>query len=249
MTVPGSITQLLILLVLVVPGFVYQTMRIRLRGRTPSDTELSTRILLAIIGSTFFALVYVLVLGPYLADAAGLRREDLLDHPRLAAVAGLLAAIGIPAGLALLQVLAPRFLAWLGSKFGWWTQISSSTMWRRLTGPLRPANWSQIDSRPSSWDVAFSGARPGYVRVRMKDGTWYAGWFGESSYASSFPDPQSLFVERSFRVSPDGEIIGEVANSVGAVIDCRDAALVELLSPGEEPVAQRGAGETQRQQG
>lgn len=48
------------------------------------------------------------------------RREDLLDHPRQAAVAGLLTAIGIPAAVALLQVLVPRFLTWLGSKFKWW---------------------------------------------------------------------------------------------------------------------------------
>jgi len=244
MTVPSSITQLLILLVLVVPGFVYQTVRIRLRGRTPSDTELSTRILLAIIGSTFFALVYVLVLGPYLADAVDLKREDLLDHPRLAAIAGLLAAIGIPGAVALLQVLVPRFLAWIGGKSDWWATVTSSDLWKRATAPLRPANWSRVDSRPSSWDVAFSAASPGYVRVRVQNGTWYAGWFGENSYASSFPDPQSLFVERSFQVTADGEITGEVPNSVGAVIDCREAVLVELLAPAEEPAVVDQASET-----
>lgn len=45
MSIPSSVTQLLVLLVLIVPGFVYQAVRIQLRGRAVSDSELSTRII------------------------------------------------------------------------------------------------------------------------------------------------------------------------------------------------------------
>ena len=66
--------------VLIVPGFVYQAVRIRLRGRTPADTELSTRIVHAIVTSTTFALLYLLAFGPQIMDAAR-ARGDILEHP------------------------------------------------------------------------------------------------------------------------------------------------------------------------
>ena len=39
---PKSVTGLLILLLFVIPGFVYQAVRISVRGRLPFDLELST---------------------------------------------------------------------------------------------------------------------------------------------------------------------------------------------------------------
>lgn len=32
----------------------------------------------------------------------------------------------------------------------------------------------------------------------MRDGTWFAGYYGPDSYASSYPDPPNLFVEACF---------------------------------------------------
>lgn len=58
MPIPSTTQQLLITLLLVIPGFVYQQVRIRFRGRLPSDIELTSRLLRAIATSTIFALAY-----------------------------------------------------------------------------------------------------------------------------------------------------------------------------------------------
>ena len=215
MSIPNSVTQLLATLVLVVPGFVFQGVRIRLRGRTPSDTEFTTRILNAIAVSTAFALGYVLVLGSTIVSPDHLQ-NDALHHPRKYALLGIGAAFVVPALIAYLVV-----------------RVSSSQSWQRAHPMLLSDTWTRIDPRPSGWDVAFHDVSPCYVRVQMRDGTWFAGWFGEDSYASSWPDPHSLFVQVSMQISSDGTIGAPVGGSSGAVIDCTDAVLVELLAPPE----------------
>lgn len=213
--IPSTATQLLATLVLIVPGFVFQGVLIRLRGRTPSDADLPSRIMHAIVASTIFALIYLAAIGPQIVslDEA---QANALEHLRLHAGLGLGAAFVIPA----LSALAIH-------------HIRSSPLWQNAAEKLQPSNWSRIDQRPSGWDVAFEATLPTFVRVQMKDGTWYAGWFAENSYASSWPDPRTLYVEVSFQVDDDGTLKDPVKNSAGAVIDCTDAVLVELLRPAD----------------
>jgi hypothetical protein len=70
------------------------------------------------------------------------------------------------------------------------------------------------------------------------------GLFGENSYATSFPDARSLFVEVEYDVADDGTIGKPIMGSVGSVIDCAEAVLVELLA--SQPSA--GAQSTQTQE-
>lgn len=73
--------QALTLLLAVIPGFVYQGTRLRLRGPTPDAREIGVRILRALAGSGFAALAYVVVLGPALTTVVT-RPVNLLEHPR-----------------------------------------------------------------------------------------------------------------------------------------------------------------------
>lgn len=213
MTVPNSVIQLLVTLVLVVPGFVYQIARIRLRGRLPTDTELSTRIVHALVASTLLALAYVFAFGSLLTEAIQ-DRGGVTGHPRLAAALALLGVLLVPAVAAALPTLKHLDR-------------------RHPIKSMRPENWKRFDSRPTAWDAAFGEASPGFIRVRMRDGTWYAGYFGENSYASSFPDPQNLFLEYSYAVDEMGKIGEVVPSSAGAVLDCTDAVLVEFVRPAD----------------
>lgn len=223
MPIPSTTQQLFITLLLVLPGFVYQQVRIRFRGRLPSDIELTSRLLRAITTSTVFALVYVAAAAWCFGDYDH-GRSAAVEHPAGAAVIGFLAAFGIPAATALLS----------SSKFGRWISGCVDSMFPS-TG---------YDPRPSAWDVAFEGIEPAFIRVRLKDGTWFAGYFGPNSYASSYPDTKSLYLEFSYKVDEDGTI-GEVTeNSRGAIIDCADAALVEIVrGPEDEGEAQLEPGE------
>lgn len=213
--IPSTPTQLLITLVLVLPGFVYQETRIRLRGRTPGEQELTGRLLRAISLSLCFALTYVLVLGPEVLRNLG-STHWALEHVRGSALLALLLGLIVPVGAAVIPSVM-------------------ETKWVRGIGAhIHLPELTRYDSTPSAWDRAFRDAGPCFVRVRMKDGTWFAGYYGTVSYASSFPDPQSLFLESSFAVSPDGKIGEPIEGTSGAIVNCGDAVLVELLRPAAE---------------
>lgn len=217
MAIPSSVTQLLVTLVLVVPGFVYQAVRIRIVGRRPGDTDLPTRVMRAIVISTLFALCYLVILGPEITTAAQAQAQ-LAEHPRRFALLGLVAAFVLPTISAVL--------------------LNRNQIDLKLTIPfvlhpiktLRAEEWTRYDPRPSAWDVAFEGAAVGFVRVRMSDGTWVAGYYGPNSYASSHPDPRNLYLEMAYEVDNKGEIGKPITGTAGVVIDCTDAVVVELLA-------------------
>lgn len=217
MAIPSSVTQLLVTLVLVVPGFVYQAVRIRIVGRRPGDTDLPTRVMRAIVISTLFALCYLVILGPEITTAAQAQAQ-LAEHPRRFALLGLVAAFVLPTTSAVL--------------------LNRNQIDLKLTIPfvlhpiktLRAEEWTRYDPRPSAWDVAFEGAAVGFVRVRMSDGTWVAGYYGPNSYASSHPDPRNLYLEMAYEVDNKGEIGKPITGTAGVVIDCTDAVVVELLA-------------------
>lgn len=217
MAIPSSVTQLLVTLVLVVPGFVYQAVRIRIVGRRPGDTDLPTRVMRAIVISTLFALCYLVILGPEITTAAQAQAQ-LAEHPRRFALLGLVAAFVLPTISAVL--------------------LNRNQIDLKLTIPfvlhpiktLRAEEWTRYDPRPSAWDVAFEGAAVGFVRVRMSDGTWVAGYYGPNSYASSHPDPRNLYLEMAYEVDTKGEIGKPITGTAGVVIDCADAVVVELLA-------------------
>lgn len=142
MAIPSSVTQLLVTLVLVVPGFVYQAVRIRIVGRRPGDTDLPTRVMRAIVISTLFALCYLVILGPEITTAAQAQAQ-LAEHPRRFALLGLVAAFVLPTISAVL--------------------LNRNQIDLKLTIPfvlhpiktLRAEEWTRYDPRPSAWDVAF----------------------------------------------------------------------------------------------
>jgi hypothetical protein len=61
---------------------------------------------------------------------------------------------------------------------------------------------------PRAWDHLF-GARPrGWIRLRLKSGTWLGGAFatradGTRSYAAGYPEQQDLYLVESVEVDPD----------------------------------------------
>ena len=210
---PTSVTQLLLLLLFVVPGFVYQAVRISVRGRLPLDIELSTRIVRAIVSSGMFALVYLVILGQDLIDAAhGVGYG--FEHPRLGAVVALLGGIIIPALLALVRV--PEW-AWLQR---------ASTHLPQVT---------KYDPTPTAWDKTFQSIGECFIRVLNNDGRWIAGFYGSASYATSYPEPHQLFLERAFHVSDDGTIGEEIDGSQGVLIDCTAIQLLQVVGAVQEP--------------
>lgn len=210
---PSTLTQLLLTLTFVVPGFVYQSVRISFRGRLPNDVELSTRLVRAIVTSAIFALLYIVVFGDVLVDAA--RDEtQLFNSVRLGALYAFVGGIAFPAIVAATAGLirAPDW-EWLTSLRAKMPEIA------------------RYDPTPTAWDKVFQDRGPTYVRILNSEGRWIGGYFGTESYASSFPEDHQVYLERTHSIDETGVLGDEIPGTRGCIVNCADLQLLELLEP------------------
>lgn len=79
-------------------------------------------------------------------------------------------------------------------------------------GTQQRRGWAKMFTGPSpaprAWDHFFSSRPDGWIRLRLKDGTWLGGAFTQpdgdevGSYAAGYPDPQDLYLGRVAEVDP-----------------------------------------------
>ncbi|WP_157446539.1 DUF6338 family protein [Cellulosimicrobium sp. TH-20] len=220
---PQTWTQITVLLTAVLPGFVYQVSRRRVGGPDPEARDLGERLLHAIAASAVFASVYAVVLGPAILDRV--RRPQLaIDEIRELGWMFLLLVVVVPWAAARV-----RFYVTTSQ---WWGRLRT---WGVGTFKLR----RQWDPTPSAWDFAFNRASVGWVRVQTPHG-WVGGWFGEDSFASSFPDPQELFIEVGYIMEEDGTFSSEISAPGGVLVNCREVRRVDFIPAESEPEEQEG---------
>jgi hypothetical protein len=211
MPVPSSVPQLIILVAFILPGVVYQSARSRLRGPTPDELASATnKVLRATAVSTALVLVYAVLLGPQLVDLA--RGQGwLADHPRGAALLGLVLLLAVPVALA------------IGEQR--WTLWEGRPSWLTLKG------LTTYDPTPAAWDFAFRDREECFVRILTGEGRWVGGWFDPDSFASSFPEARELYIAQQWKMTEDGAFEEEVTNSRGVYVRCDDARVVEFIAP------------------
>jgi hypothetical protein len=203
---PTTVTQVALLLGLVLPGAVFQIVSETQLGPARHHVTWSERILRAILASLVFDSFYVIVAGPALVTT--LKRWDhvLLHFPREAAAAFAVLVILFPGGIAL------------------------ALAWRRNRG------WAgKYSDTPTAWDHMFRTESNVFVRARLKDGRWAGGWFGVRSFASTFPEPESIFLERAYAMSDDGAFVAVQPGSAGLHLLRADVDFIELVQPPPEP--------------
>lgn len=206
--------QALTLLLIIIPGFVYQGLLSRLRGPTPGDRELGTRILRSLATSGLFALMYVAAFGLFTTTETVSNKDTYRDHPTITALVLLALIFGIPAAAAICQ---------------------HGIAVRRLYPALPWRDYLRVyDPTPTAWDYAVNRVAPGYVRVLTKDGKWIGGYAGESSYYTSYPEPREIFLERAWELDENGDFIEEVNSTAGRWIQCSEAVLVEFVRPDDQ---------------
>ncbi|PRX97778.1 DUF6338 family protein [Allonocardiopsis opalescens] len=209
--VPSTVQQLAILLVLVLPGAVYQAVGEVLRGPRPANAQAESRLLRAITASVLLDGAYALAAGPWLVElvtgTGGDPLSGLLERPREAGAAALLLLVAVPALAAWVELLVRR---------------------RRARARHRSA--------PTAWDHLFGGRGSCFVRVRTKDGGWVGGWYGHNSLTSAYPHGRDLFIEAQYAMDGDGRF-GERMPDTGGVYVPGDS--VEYLEIIEAPAVPR----------
>jgi hypothetical protein len=92
------------------------------------------------------------------------------------------------------------------------------------------AEGSSSHPSPTSWDWFFSEkANNYYVRFHLKTGEKLGGYFGENSFATSFPNKQEVYIEEAWQLDEDEKFIEPIEGTKGAFVCREDCALVQFL--------------------
>ncbi|GAA3134909.1 DUF6338 family protein [Streptomyces rectiviolaceus] len=205
---PSTTFQLAVLILFVLPGAVYQFLRERWRGPIPQERTLSERILRALVASVVLDTAYLVAVGPEVlrlvrVGQGGLLHGDVPDERlRLVGLVGLALFVAVPAAAAAALSLRQR---------------------RQLR--------ARYQGTPSAWDHIFRDRRPCFVRLRLRDGTWVGGWYGNKSYATSYPQPRELHLESAWRMRDDGSFTERVEGTAGLHVRGADVDIVEMVDP------------------
>lgn len=220
-------TQTLVVLVVIVPGFVYHLTRRRVRGPEPEEGEAPDRLLRAIATSGAFGAVYLVIFGDWIG------RWWREPETALATAQGQTRTVG---AVVLVVVLV---LPWAAARVvyyvttaGWW--INSV---RRITEKLSlRRHW---DPTPNAWDYAFKNRdKRWWIRIQLPDGVWVGGLLSDASYASSWPEGRDIFIETAYKIDSDGVFGDEVTAAGGIWVRCDHALTVDFLPVEEDHEAE-----------
>ena len=104
------------------------------------------------------------------------------------------------------------------------TKLMETTLARRIRetfGILHPVQ--------RAWDYFFRRGLSCWVVATLKDGRVLGGWYGPSSFASSDPTSQDLYLEKICKLSPDGKIESMADLTLGGIIDRENIELIEFF--------------------
>jgi hypothetical protein len=182
--VPSTFQALAVVVFALLPGALYVWGFERQAGRY--GIGLSDRVLRFVGGSAVFLSLFAAPLYWLMANY----REALL------------AAEPLPGWLALPPIAYVVLPFAVGSVVGYgqregWSWVGA------LTGP---------DPAPRAWDYVFRYRVDGWIRCRLKSGTWLGGAYadanGRRSYAAGYPEPQDLYLAASAAVDEEtGEFL------------------------------------------
>jgi Family of unknown function (DUF6338) len=108
------------------------------------------------------------------------------------------------------------------------------------------AKGSSSHPSPTSWDWFFSEkANNYYIKFHLKTGENLGGYYGENSFATSFPNKQEVYIEEAWHLDEDGKFTEPIEGTKGAFVSREDCTLVQFLEvreasgnqDGQKPIA------------
>jgi hypothetical protein len=215
--IPATSSQLLILVAVILPGIVFGTVLQRLRGPTPEDKDVGTRVLRAMAVGIGLDLVYVIVAGKRLTTLLDSRSDSIgaVAHPREAALSALLLVGVIPTSLALL----------VHTRSAYRDASAEVSRWQRLWR----ARHTTYRTTPTAWDHIARRRGGCSVRVRLGDGEYLGGWVGPEAYVSGYPEPRDLFIASQWALDSRGTFLNKIEGTLGCYIAIGEGVLVEWI--------------------
>lgn len=210
---PTTVQQILLLVLFVMPGVVYQTVRGRLRGPAPDNREATFRVLRAIAVSAALDLAYIAVFTNIIVQAATVP-GNLQQSARQLALLAFGCTILIPVVLA----SAAHFIS----------------VWRQRGFKRSFTDFWQYNATPTAWDWFGNSWTTGYVRVLTKEGKWVGGRIDANSYVSSHPEPRDIYIGLAYELDKSGNFMDPVSDGRASMwVRCDDVQLVQFI--GDQP--------------
>jgi hypothetical protein len=78
------------------------------------------------------------------------------------------------------------------------------------------------------WDYIFSKRESYWVIVNLKDGTSIGGRYGESSFSSSAPSEEQIYLERVWEIDSEGKFVKPIEDSKGIIIMHGEISSIEF---------------------
>lgn len=221
MKVPSSIPELLFFAALIVPGVTYAWAKRRFVGWQAPNQDVGSRMLEALFVSAAFLIAYGAVFffisGSTMADTAS--QLEAITHKWPGAsvwVLGAVLLVGLP-------ISASYFLN------ARWVKTAMAD------GKTKRKQINRAKDTPRGWDKgAFTAYTPRFVRIKTAGGVWYGGWFDADSLVSTYPHEKDIFIEAQWQMSPDGDFIAAVEDSLGVWVPITNDCIVEWLAAPEE---------------
>lgn len=116
-------------------------------------------------------------------------------------------------------LLSPASLAW-----AWYRLRNAKFMQGRVSS-----------TAPSGWDAFFSRGESCLMLLHMKNGEKVGGLFADRSDASTFPNPQQVYIEEFWQLDDQYDFVERIPRSMGGIIDKEDCDYVEFFTLGDEP--------------
>jgi hypothetical protein len=110
--------------------------------------------------------------------------------------------------------------------------LVAPVLWAFLLKKLRTTKFFQwILPHPTAkpWDYVFGQCKPYWVIVTLKDGKQIAGRYDTSSFASSSPAPEQLYLEETWTMNNEGGFEKKRIETAGIMILASDIVTIELF--------------------
>lgn len=218
MSLPSDAFGLIALIALVFPGLTFTAVRASLQGHNDIDHGASTKALQAIVIGTCLDALYLLV-APGLVVPIVMGKAALLSsEPGIVAITFLVAAVIVPAVLAIA----------IYGRFGKRGSIHEAAGRAR-----RRLFLTQHDSTPTAWDHALHEVRGGWIRIRLSETGWVGGRWSDDCFLSTYPRPRDIFIKEHWVMGPDGSFICKAPYARGLWIRVNDDNQVEWIKADE----------------
>jgi len=133
----------------------------------------------------------------------------------------------------ILKTTPEEWVGWQLSLVGLWVCFVSPTFLALVWSWLRTRSWihhklGMDHPVPRGWDYFLLHNRHFWVLFHLKEGKLLGGYFGERSFASTYPQEPEIYVEQVWRVDEEGHFVEMVSGTLGAVLRQTDWERIEF---------------------